>query len=75
MANCLDCENGNKCIKCNTNFFISSAENSCVDSCGTDELLVENKCLKCLNFIDDCKSCISQTNCSSCYNSIFFILL
>lgn len=55
MTNCSDCENGNKCTKCDTNFYISSAENSCVDNCGTDELLVEDKCLKCIKFMDDCK--------------------
>ncbi len=63
MPNCLDCENANKCTKCdsssNPKYYISSTEKSCVSSCGTDELLVEDKCLKCNKFVDDCESCIS----------------
>lgn len=54
------------CETCGNDKFLNSLSTLCVDTCETDELLYGSQCFKCTNYMPDCKSCISITNCTSC---------
>ena len=84
INNCSDCENAEKCIKCENNYYmINNITNKCIninEITPIDEYyLNENNstyfsCNKSeYNSIQNCKKCINKNSCSLCNNGFTFI--
>ena len=84
IQNCFECENGNKCIKCNNSYYLKNNEtNKCYNKSEIlpiDEFYLDENNItyySCNNYeynsIENCKKCSSKNTCSLCEDEFTFI--
>ena len=75
IEHCHKCESKNKCIECDSNYYVEEASGKCISKqlVEDNEFFLDNdKAINC-SIISNCMKCTSATECTFCINDFYFV--